>query len=471
MSDAALLDRLVNALGPRGVLTDSADLAPFLSDWRGLFQGQALCVLRPDTTQGVADAVRLCGEAGVSLVPQGGNTSMVAGATPDATGRQIVLSLSRLNRIRAVDEIDMAIVLDAGVIVQRAQATAAEKGCTLPLSFSAEGSATIGGALSTNAGGNNTIRFGNARDLLLGLEVVLPDGRIWNGMRPLRKDNTGYALRHLFAGAEGTLGIVTGAVLKLVPQARSEEVMLCALPDAQAALSLYRRLRAYDESSLRAFEFISGTGMELALAHIEGVERPLAERAPAYALVDLASTRRNDTLRDIAEEVVGEALEAGEVLDAVIADSLAQRAALWRLREEQSEAQKRAGANVKNDVSVPVSRVPDLIRLGAEAVERLVPGTRAAPFGHLGDGNIHLNFVKPEGADDAGFLVRSGEIADAINAVVRGLDGSFSAEHGIGRIKTETLRKWREGPELDTMRAIKRAIDPQSLMNPGKLLP
>jgi FAD/FMN-containing dehydrogenase len=364
----------------------------------------------------------------------------------------------------------MTMTLDAGVIVKAAQDAAAEAECTFPLSFSAEGSATIGGALSTNAGGNNTIRFGNTRDLMLGLEVVVPDGRIWNGLRALRKDNTGYTLRHLFAGAEGTLGIITGAVIKLAPMMRSEELMFCGVTDLEAALRLYRRFRTADEMSLRAFEYLSGTAVDLAIRNIEGVVLPLASRSNHYALVDLASTRADDSLRALAESVLSEAFEAGDVTDAVIADSLAQRSALWRLREEQSDAQKRAGANVKNDVSVPVSRGPDLIRLATEAVERLIPGVRSAPSSHMGDGNIHLNFVKPEGSDDGAFLARSGELLGAVNAVVRELDGSFSAEHGIGRLKVDTLADWRAGPELDLMHVIKRAIDPCGLSNPGKVL-
>jgi FAD/FMN-containing dehydrogenase len=465
-----LLRRLGEIVGPRGLLDAAADMEPYEADWRNLRRGRALCVLRPDGTDAVARCVRLCAEAGVPIVPQGGNTSMVDGATPDDSGRQVVLSLARLNRIRAIDTVDMTMTLDAGVTVKAAQDAAAEAGCTFPLSFSAEGSATIGGALSTNAGGNNTIRFGNTRDLMLGLEVVLPDGRIWNGLRALRKDNTGYTLRHLFAGAEGTLGIITGAVIKLAPMMRSEELMFCGVTDPDAALRLYRRFRTADEMSLRAFEYLSGTAVDLAIRNIEGVVLPLASRSEHYVLVDLASTRADDSLRALAESVLSEAFEAGDVGDAVIADSLAQRGALWRLREEQSDAQKRAGANVKNDVSVPVSRGPDLIRLATEAVERLIPGVRSAPFGHMGDGNIHLNFVKPEGSDDGAFLARSGELTEAVNAVVRELGGSFSAEHGVGRLKVDTMADWRAGPELDLMHAIKTAIDPRGLLNPGKVL-
>jgi FAD/FMN-containing dehydrogenase len=329
----------------------------------------------------------------------------------------------------------------------------------------------IGGVLSTNAGGNNTVRYGNARELMLGLEVVLPDGSIWHGLRRLRKDNTGYALRHVFVGAEGTLGIITAAVLKLFARPRANEVILAAVRDAEAALGLFRRFRENDESAIRAFEYMSGDGVDLTVQLIPGVTLPLAERAQHYALIDLASTRPDADLRGLAEQVLAPAMESGEVLDAVLAESEAQRAALWRIREEHTEAQRKAGASVKNDVSVPVSRVPELIERASEACRRLIPGIRPMPFGHMGDGNIHVNLVQPEGADPAAFLARSHDIMDCVNEVVRELDGSFSAEHGIGQLKTDMMEEWRGGAELAVMRQIKAALDPKGLMNPGKVLP
>ena len=467
----ALLERLEALLGPRGLLTDPAELAPRSTDWRGLYRGRTAGLLRPASTDELAAAVRLCAEAGIALVPQGGNTSMVGGAVPDEGGGQLLLSLARMDRIRDLDPLDMTMTAEAGVVLQAAQAAAAEAGCLFPLSLAAEGSATIGGVLSTNAGGNTTVRYGNARELMLGLEVVLPDGAIWNGLRRLRKDNTGYALRHLFVGAEGTLGIITAAVLRLFPRARESEVAFCALRDEDAALALFRRFRARDESAVRAFEYMSGTGVALVTQHVEGVVLPLAVPAAHYALVDLASSRPDAGLRALLESVLEEALAAGEVLDAAIGESEAQRAALWRIREEHSEAQKRAGASVKNDVSVPVSRTPELIRRAAEACRALLPGIRPAPFGHMGDGNIHLNLVQPEGMDPAAFLARSEAIMEAVNEVVRDLGGSFSAEHGVGRLKTGMMEAWRGGAELALMRRIKAALDPAGLMNPGKLLP
>lgn len=468
---AGLLDALTELLGPRGLLTAPGDIAPHLADWRGLYQGASPCVIRPASTAEVASAVRLCAEAGVPIVPQGGNTSMVGGAVPDEGGRQVVLSLARLNRIRDIDPVDMTMTAEAGVVLKTAQTVAAEAGCLFPLSLGAEGTATIGGVLSTNAGGNTTVRYGNARELMLGLEVVLPDGQVWNGLRRLRKDNTGYALRHLFVGAEGTLGIVTAAVLRLFPRPRDSALAFCAVADEEAALSLFRRFRDRDEGAVRAFEYMSGTGVDLCIRHIEGVTLPLETRADHYVLVDLASSRPDAGLRGMAEAVLEEALEAGEVLDATLAESEAQAQKLWRIREEHPEAQKREGASVKNDVSVPVSRVPEMIRRCSAALVELIPGSRPVPFGHIGDGNIHMNLEQPEGMDPAAFLARSHDIMDCVNAIVRDLDGSFSAEHGIGRLKTDMMPAWRGGAELDAMRRIKAALDPRGLMNPGKVFP
>jgi FAD/FMN-containing dehydrogenase len=306
---------------------------------------------------------------------------------------------------------------------------------------------------------------------MVGLEVVLPDGQVWNGLRRLRKDNTGYALRHLFVGAEGTLGIVTAATLRLFARPRANEVLFCAVTDEDAALAVFRRFREADETAIRAFEYMSGIGVDLAAKHIPGVSWPLAERADHAILVDLASTRADADLQGLAEQVLGAAMEAGEVIDAVVGGSEARRAALWRIREEHPEAQRKEGASVKNDVSVPVSKVPDLIRRASAACQALIPGIRPVPFGHMGDGNIHMNLEQPPGMDAQAFLARSHDIMDTVNAVVRDLDGSFSAEHGIGRLKTDMMEAWRGGAELDAMRRIKAALDPGGLMNPGKVLP
>jgi len=466
-----MLDAIRAVVGERGLLTDPADTAAYTEDWRRLYRGRTPAVIRPAGTDELARVVQICAAAGAPIVPQGGNTSMVGGATPAEDGSQLVLSLSRMTRVRDIDPIDLTLTIEAGVTLKAAQNIAAEAGCLLPLSISSEGSAQIGGVLATNAGGNNTVRYGNARDLVLGLEVVLPDGSVWNGLRRLRKDNTGYCLRQLFVGSEGTLGIITAAVLRLVPRPREIVVALCAIASPQAALALFSRFQAYDPAAIQAFEYMSGPGVDFVLKHIPGATLPLAQPARHYALVELATPRPDAGLRATLEAVLEQALADGIVSDAAIADSEAQRAAIWRLREEHSEAQKREGASVKNDVSVPVSKVPEFIRRATAACEALLPGIRAVPFGHMGDGNIHFNLQQPEGADPAWFLGQDNALMETVNAVVRDLDGSFSAEHGIGRLKPYMMPDWRGGAELDLMRRIKSAIDPRGIMNPGKVLP
>ena len=469
MVDATLLHALHDRLGGRGFLAQTADIAPYGEDWRRLYNVPPLAVLRPANTAELSAAVKLCVAHGVAMVPQGGNTSMVGGGVPNAPG-QVVISLSRMNAVRAIDPVDMTMTIEAGVTLKAAQDAASAAGCLLPLSISAEGTAQIGGVLSVNAGGNNTVRYGNARDLVLGIEAVLPDGQIWNGLRRLRKDNTGYCLRQLLVGAEGTLGIITAAVLKLSPQPREREVALCAVASPEAALALFSRLQTHDPAALQAFEYMSGAGMDLVIQHIPGAALPI-DPAPHYCLVDLATPRPNARLREGLEAVLEAALEDGTVTDAAIAESGPQRDALWKLREEHAEAQKRQGASVKNDVSVPVSRVPELLQRGGGAVAALVPGIRAVPFGHIGDGNIHFNFAQPPDMDAAAFLALDHVIMDAIGAVVQDLDGSFSAEHGVGQLKPYMMEAWRGGAELDAMQRIKSALDPAGLMNPGKVLP
>ena len=466
-----LLAAIRAVVGERGLLTDAADTAPYAEDWRRLYQGRTPAVVRPTRVEEVAAVVRLCAEAGVAVVPQGGNTSMVGGATPAADGSELVLSLARMNRVRAIHPVDLTLTIEAGATLKAAQEAASEAGCLLPLSIASEGTAQIGGILATNAGGNNTVRYGNARDMVLGLEVVLPDGTVWDGLRRLRKDNTGYCLRQLFVGAEGTLGIITAAVLKLAPRPRETEVALCAVASPEAALGLFTRFQAHDPAAVQAFEYMSGGGMGFVLKHIPGAQLPLAQPAAHYALVELATPRPNAGLRGALETVLEQALADGLVQDAAIAESDAQRAAIWRLREEHSEAQKREGASVKNDVSVPVSKVPELIERATAACEALIPGVRCVPFGHMGDGNIHFNLEQPEGADPAWFLAQDHAIMDTVNAVVRDLGGSFSAEHGIGLLKPYMMPDWRGGAELAVMQRIKHALDPRGIMNPGKVLP
>jgi FAD/FMN-containing dehydrogenase len=467
----ALEARLREVLGDRGLITDAADMAGYLKEWRGLWTGRSPAILRPASTEECAAVVRLCAQAGVRMVPQAGNTSMVGGSVPHEAGDEVVISVSRMNRILEIDPVDMTMTVEAGAVLATVQQAALEADCFFPLSLGAEGTAQIGGNLSTNAGGNNTLRYGNARDLVLGLEVVLPDGQVLDMMRRLRKDNTGYCLRHLFIGAEGTLGIITKAVLKLYPRPRDTQIAFAAVGSVDAALALLNRFQRHDGASLSAFEYMMRFGLDLVFRHIPGTTDPLSERHEHYCLIELSSPRPDASLREGMEAVLGAAMEEGLVRDAVIAESDAQRAALWRLREEHSEAQRREGASIKNDVSVPVSRVPALLAEASTACRAIVPGIRVCAFGHVGDGNIHFNLAVPEGGDDAAFLARWDEVAAAVNGVVRSLGGSFSAEHGVGRLKTKTLAAWREGPELELMRAIKCTIDPGNLMNPGKVVP
>ncbi len=455
-----LIARLTDELGPGAVLTDAHDIAPHGVDWRGLYDHAPLAVLRPADTEAVARAVRLCAAAGVAIVPQGGNTSMVAGAIPSVARAQIVLSLARLNRVRDLDRAGLTMVVEAGVVLLAAQRVAAEVGALLPLSISSEGSAQIGGVIAANAGGNNTLRFGNARDLVLGLEVVLPNGAIWHGLRGLRKDNTGYALRHLFAGSEGTLGVITAAVLKLSPAPRERATCLVGLTSVAQVLDLFARFRDEDDAALYAFEYISGAAMTINLRHLADGRLPLERPAAHYALIELATTRRNAGLHATIEAVLGDALEAGAIEDAVIAASEAQRLAFWALREHVSESQKREGPSVKNDVSVPVGAVPALLERAETMLAARYPGAVMAAFGHIGDGNIHLNVI----TDADGEAV----MAD-VNAIIADLGGSFSAEHGVGMVKRAAFAQWRDATERGVMRRIKAALDPAAGFNPGKV--
>ncbi|MEI7609393.1 MAG: FAD-binding oxidoreductase [Rhodospirillaceae bacterium] len=468
---SALLDRIKAVVGPKGFLDDPADMAPYLSEWRGRFTGKAAAVVRPASTEEVAEVVRLCHEAGQAIVPQGGNTSLVGGSIPFETGSEIILSLGRMNRIRELDPLNHTITAEAGCVLQMLQEKAAEADRLLPLSFGAEGTCQIGGCLSTNAGGSMTVRYGNTRDLVLGIEVVLPDGRIWNGLRRLRKNNTGYDLKHLFIGGEGTLGIITAAVLKLVPRPRQTETAFAAVPDPSAAIALLATMRETTGDALTAFELIPRFGIDSALRHVQGVVDPLAERYDWYVLLEASAGTRSEGFRTLFESGLEQGFEAGTILDAVLAESTTQQRAFWFIREAIVEAQKYEGGSLKNDISVPVSRVADFIAAASAAAEALIPGIRPVPFGHVGDGNIHFNLNQPEGADTAAFMARWDEIQEAVNTIVLGMDGSISAEHGIGRIKRDELLRVKSPVEIELMRAIKAAFDPKGIMNPGKLIP
>lgn len=471
LSLADALDRIRAAVGPAGLLTDDGDMAPYLAEWRGRFKGKAPAVVRPASTEEVAEVMRICRAAQIPLVPQGGNTSLVGGSIPYEEGREIVLSLSRMNKIRHIDTLDYSMTVDAGVVLKTAQQAAADADRLLPMSLGAEGTCQIGGLVSTNAGGMAVLRYGVMRDLVLGLEVVLPDGRIWNGLRSLRKNNTGYDLKHLFIGAEGTLGIVTGAVLKLFPRPRQVETALVAVPSPAAAIELLARLRTASGDAVTAFELMSDVCIDFALKHVTGAVNPLSSPTPWCVLVELSAGTRSDSFRESFEEALGAAFEDELATDAVLCESESQAGQLWLLREAIVEAQKFEGGSIKNDVSVAVSRVAEFIERAVAAVAAACPGIRPTIFGHVGDGNIHFNLSQPEGADTAAYLARWNEICDVVNDVILDMDGSISAEHGVGRFKKDEMPKIKSAVEFDLLKRIKAAIDPEGLCNPGKMLP
>lgn len=465
-----LLQALREVVGEAGLITDAERMQSYLSDWRGAYRGQAAAVLRPASTEEVAAVVRLCAQAGVALVPQGGNTGLCGGSIPDDSGAQIVLSLTRMKRIRAVDVANETITVEAGVILQQLQEAAAEVGRLFPLSLGAEGSCTVGGNLATNAGGTAVLRYGNMRDLALGLEVVMPDGRIWDGLRGLRKDNTGYDLKHLFIGSEGTLGIITAAVLKLFPAVRSLTTAWVALPSPQAAVELIGQMRSLCGDRLTGFELMSRQSVEFVLRHVTGVSDPFAEAHPWYVLIELSDTQPNAPLNEMLEQGIGEAFENGMALDAVLAGSDAQVRALWALREGISEAQNHEGPSLKHDISVPVSRIPDFIARTDQALQQAFPGVRIVAYGHVGDGNLHYNISKPIGAEDAAFKAQAEAIMHVIYDQTLHYAGSISAEHGLGQSKRLVAQHYKAPLELELMARVKQTLDPAGLMNPGKLL-
>ncbi len=464
---AELIARLADRLGREYVLTAAEDIAPHIVESRGLYQGVTSAVARPKDVQEVSFVVAECAREGVPVVPHGGNTGLVGGGVPFGG---IVLSLSRLNRIREVDPVNATLTAEAGCTLKSIQAAAEEAGRLFPLSLGSEGTCQIGGNIATNAGGTGVLRYGNTRDLVLGLEVVLPDGRIWNGLRGLRKDNTGYDLKHLFIGSEGTLGIVTAAVLKMYPAPKSALTAFIGCDGPRTALKIFDRLRAAAGDQLTAFEYIPSFGLDMVLRHGHDVVRPLAGEHAAYALIELTSPQEDADLAGLVETVLGEAIEDGLVEDAAIAASGAQIAGMWKLRELMSEVQGKEGGSIKHDVSVPVSRVADFIVEASRLCEEAMPGIRVCAFGHFGDGNIHFNLSQPVGMDKAAYLAEWERFNRIVHDVVAGMSGSIAAEHGVGLIKRDELPLYKDPVALDLMRSVKRAIDPQNLLNPGKVI-
>jgi FAD/FMN-containing dehydrogenase len=463
----SLVDRLAEAVGRAHVLTDPQDIAPYCTDWRRQYSAPAECVVRPASADEVAQVVRLCARERAAVVPQGGNTGLCGGSVPTGTRREIVLSLARLNRIRETDPLNNTITVEAGCVLAAIQSAAQAAGRLFPLSLGAEGSCQIGGNLSTNAGGVNVLRYGNAREQVLGLEVVLADGRVWNGLRGLRKDNTGYDLKQLFLGAEGTLGVITAAVLKLHPRPDATATAWIAVDTPRAAVELLAALRARLGDRLTAFELVSRLCVEAVLAKVPGTQDPLRASHPWYVLADVSDVGDAAALAASVERALAGCAEADMLRDAALAHNEAQAAALWRLREAIPEAQFR---NVKHDVSVPVSQVPAFIDLASRALERKFPGAVVYAFGHIGDGNIHYNVGQADPAANDALMRRQAAVNEVVYDVVASLNGSISAEHGLGQLKREEIRRHKHPLELELMRALKNVFDPAGIMNPGKVL-
>lgn len=444
-------------------------MSPYLAEPRDLYHGRALCVLKPRSPQEVAGVLALCNETGASVTPQGGNTGLVGGQTPDPAGASVVLSLERLNQIRAVDATADAMTVEAGVTLSQAQDAAQAADRYFPLSLASEGSCTIGGNLATNAGGVHVLAYGSMRDLVLGVEVALANGRLLSTLGALRKDNTGYDLTRLFVGSEGTLGVITAATLKLFPPPRSHAVAFLGLRDPAQALLLLNFVKGRAGPMLHAFELVSRQGLELVLRHIPGARDPLAQPHDWYALIELAAFADGEAER-AAAEILAAAIDADLAQDATLAQSLDQARALWKLRESMSEAQKREGGSIKHDIAVPVNVIPNFIEEAGRRLRAALPLARPVPFGHMGDGNIHYNVSQPVGADRAEFIARWAEVNAIVHGVVHEFGGSISAEHGIGRLKRDLLRETKDPVALDAMRAIKAALDPNGILNPGVLL-
>ena len=468
---ASVIDRLRAVVGSQGLITDARDMEPYIVDWRGIYRGATPAVVRPASTAEVAAVVKICAETGTPIVPQGGNTGMCGAATPSASGNEVVLSLARMNRIREVDALNNTITVEAGCILANIQQAALEVDRLFPLSLGAEGSCQIGGNLATNAGGVNVLRYGNARDLTLGLEVVLPDGQVWDGLRGLRKDNTGYDLKHIFVGSEGTLGVITAAVLKLFPRPRATVTALIAVPDPAAAVAMLGLLRGECGERLSAFELISRLCLKLVFKHIPDTRDPFSAGHPWYVLAELADVSGQGSLRESFERGMALAVERGFARDAVIAEAEAHKRALWRMREAVPEASRAEGMVYRHDIAVAVSRIPEFIATTRAALESAYPGVRIICFGHLGDGNLHYNAFVPGRQREDPAAREATDVNRVVDDVVHRFGGSFSAEHGIGQSRRGELAHYKSAVELELMRALKRTLDPRNIMNPGKVLP
>ncbi len=465
ITPGAAIKALKDLLGPQGWLTDESDIEPYLIEERGIYRGSCAGVALPASTKEVAAAVKICAGAGIAMIPQGGNTGLVGGGVPDGG---VVIGLKRMNRIIEIDPANMTLKAEAGAILAHIQDAAFEAGCLFPLSLGAEDSCQIGGNVSTNAGGVQVLRYGTTRDMVLGLEAVLPDGRVFDGMRSLSKDNTGYDLKHLFIGAEGTLGIITAVALKLYPRPPYKETAMAAVSSLDSALDLFTLVRAAAGGDLTAFEMLSDHCLSLAVKHIPQASNPFGKDHPYYCLIELAGN--SGQLRPILESALEKALGTHIIADAVIAKSESQVHGLWRLRESVPEAQRLEGGSIKHDVAVPVSKIPEFVESATRAVERELKGVRVVAFGHMGDGNIHFNLSQPQGMERQAFMDMWDGFNRLVHDLVHQMGGSFSAEHGIGRLKLDDMKRYKSDVELELMRAVKKALDPKGIMNPGKVI-
>ena len=467
---AEVLTQLRQICGDAHVLTDQ-DLSAFERDWRGRAQGKALCVVRPASTTEVAAVVKTCAAAGVPMVPQGGNTGLVMGSTPDDSGREVVLSLQRMNAVRALDAANATLTVEAGCVLEHLQQVADDAGFLFPLSLASEGSCTIGGNLASNAGGTQVLRYGNARDLCLGLEVVTPQGEVWHGLSGLRKDNTGLDLRNLFIGSEGTLGVITAATLKLFPKPAAQRTAWAAVPSVQAAVDLLGLAQQQLGAGLTGFEMMGQVALGLVVKHFASMSVPLWQSTPYCVLLELSDTDNEDHAHQQLERLLETALEHGCVVDAVVAQNIAQSKTLWHVRESISMAQAAEGLNIKHDIALPVSVIPAFVAHTDALLAQQLPGVRMVNFGHLGDGNLHYNVQCPLNSDAAVFLqTHEAQVNHLVYEAVKAFEGSISAEHGIGRLKADTLPHYKDPVALAMMRSIKQALDPQNLMNPGRVL-
>ncbi|SBW13297.1 ATPase [Brucella sp. 10RB9215] len=470
MPDTALIERFAAIVGEKNALTAPEDIAAYLIEQRDLYHGRTPLVLRPGSTEEVAAIMKLATETRTPVVPQGGNTGLVGGQQPDESGAAIILSLGRMNRIRNLDTVGNLVTLEAGVILKNLQDAAEKAGRLFPLSLGAEGSCQIGGNLGSNAGGTAVLAYGNMRELCLGLEVVLPTGEILNDLRYVKKDNTGYDLKDIFVGSEGTLGVITAAVLKIFPQPKGKGVAYAGLRSPEDVLRLFQLATEHAGPSLTGFELMPRVGVEFTVRHVDGVRDPLESPHDWYVLIDISSSRSEEDARTTLETILTEAFENDLIQDAAIAESVAQAQSFWKMREEMSWAQKPEGGSIKHDISVPVASIPAFIHEADAATLDMIPGARVVCFGHIGDGNLHYNVSQPVGADKEAFLARWHDLNHRIHTIVASYGGSISAEHGIGQLKREELAFFKQDIALDLMRRIKSALDPAGIMNPGKVL-